>query len=72
MPIYKVLRLVDAWVDYVADVEADSPAEAAELASDNEGDYVWEEQGVREFDARGFLALDAAGDEIDDTRVGHF
>ncbi len=72
MPIYKVLRLVDAWVDYVAEVEADSPEEAAELARENEGDYDWDEQGVREFDARGFLTLDASGDEIDSTRVGDF
>ena len=72
MPIYKVLRLVDAWVDYVAEVDADSAEEAAELARENEEDFDWEEQGIREFDARGFLTLDANGNEIESTRVGYF
>lgn len=72
MPIFKVLRVVDAWWDDVAEVEADDAKEAAELARYNEDDYVWEHQGVRTFDARGYITLDDKGDEIDGTQVGDF
>lgn len=70
MPIFKVRRRVDAYVDYVAEVEADTPVEAAELAYDDETAFEWEEEGPSEFDARLFITLDATGDEIDGTQVG--
>jgi hypothetical protein len=31
-----------------------------------------EEEGPVEFDARGYIALDDRGDEIDGTQVGYF
>jgi hypothetical protein len=72
MPIFTVLRRVDASVDYVADIEADTPEEAAELASDDESGYQWTEQGPVEFDDRLFVTLDKDGDPIDETQVGDF
>ena len=70
MAIFKVRRRDDAYVDYVAEVEADSPQEAAELANDNEDEFAWEEEGPCEFDARQFITLDDEGFEIDGTQVG--
>ena len=72
VPKFTVRRRIDAYVDYVASVEADTPAEAAEIARDNEGDFKWEEEGPCEFDARGFVTLNAKGYEIDGTQVGYF
>jgi hypothetical protein len=70
MPMFTVRRRVDAYVDYVAEVEADSASEAAELANDDESQFQWEEEGPCEFDARLFVTLDANGHEIDGTQVG--
>jgi hypothetical protein len=70
MPRFTVRRRVDAYVDYVAEVEAATPQEAAELANDNESAFDCEEEGPCEFDARMFIALDADGAEIDGTQVG--
>jgi hypothetical protein len=70
MAMFKVRRRVDAYVDYVAKVEAGSPKEAAELASDDETAFTWEEEGPCEFDARIFITLDADGSEIDGTECG--
>ncbi len=70
MPLFKVRRRVDAYVDYVAHVFADTPHDAAELASEIDGDLQWEEEGPCEFDARQFVTLDADGFEIDGTQVG--
>ena len=72
MPTFQVLRRVDAFVDYVAEVEADTPAEAAELAQDNEDDYDWRERGECQFDARLFVTLDDKGSEIAATQVGDY
>ncbi|HTX50052.1 MAG TPA: hypothetical protein VME40_11765 [Caulobacteraceae bacterium] len=72
MPKFKVLRRVDAYLDSVAEVEADDAEEAAMLAENNEGDYEWEELGPVGFDARGFVTLDRRGAEIDRTRTGYF
>ena len=72
MPTFKVLRRVDAWVNSVATIHATSAQEAAELAEWDEGSYKWQELGVSAFDARGFVALDENGDEIEDSRVGDF
>jgi hypothetical protein len=61
---------VDAYVDYVAEIEAASAEEAAEIARDEEGNYDWEEEGPCEFDARQFVTLDSQGSEIDGTQCG--
>ena len=70
MQTFKVRRRVDAYVDYVAEVEADDPQEAAELARDGEGAFEWEEEGPCEFDTRMFVALGPDGSEIDGTECG--
>ncbi|HEV2363688.1 MAG TPA: hypothetical protein VGS12_05755 [Caulobacteraceae bacterium] len=72
MPKFRVLRRVDAYVDYVAEVEAEHVVEAAELARDDPDKYEWEELGAVEFDARGYVTLNGDGDEIDKTRCGDF
>ena len=70
MPTFTVLCRIDAYADYVAEVEAGSAAEAAELARENHGDYKWEHDQTAEFDARFYVTLGADGDEIDATHVG--
>jgi hypothetical protein len=72
MPTFKVLCRIDAFADYVAEVEADSAEDAAELARDNHGDYRWEYEQTAEFDDRTYVTLDANGDEIEGTQVGDF
>jgi len=70
MPKFKVLRQVDAYVNYTAIVEATSVVEAAELARANEDEYRWTQDSVSEFDARAFVTLDPKGYEIGRTRCG--
>jgi hypothetical protein len=70
MPIFNVLCRIDAYADYVAEVEADDAEEAAQLASDNHDDYDWKHDGNAEFDDRFYVTLDANGDEIEATRTG--
>jgi len=72
MPTFEVKRRVDAYIDYVAEVEADTPEEAAELAREDEGSYKWEAFGEAEFDARIFITLDKNGQEIGSTQCGDF
>ena len=72
MPTFTVLCRIDAFADYTAEVEADTAEEAAELADENHGDYVWKLDGVAEFDDRTYVTLDADGVEIDSTQVGDF
>ena len=72
MPTFTVLRRVDAFVDYTAAVEADTPEEAAELAHEDESSYQWQEAGPVEFDDRLFVTLDKDGEEIEATQVGDF
>ncbi|WP_430424471.1 hypothetical protein [Phenylobacterium sp.] len=69
MPTYTVRRRVDAYVDYLAHVEADNPVEAAALAEEQDGDLPWLPDGVCEFDDRIFITLDAIGAEIAETEV---
>lgn len=69
MPLYTVRRRVDAFVDYLVEVEAEGPAEAAELAAQEDRDLAWRPEDVCEFDDRIFIALSADGDEIADTEV---
>jgi hypothetical protein len=72
MPKFTVLCRVDAYVDYIAEVEAANAEDAAELARENSRAYKWEERGPVEFDACGYVTLNAKGHEIDHTRVGYF
>ena len=70
MPTFTVLCRIDAYADYVAEVEAEDAAEAAELAREDHSGYKWEHDQTAEFDARFYVTLDADGDEIDATHVG--
>lgn len=70
MPVFTVLSRVDAYVDYVAEVEADSAEEAADLAYYGDASVRWEQCGVTEFDARRVVTLDDDGEEIEDTARG--
>jgi len=70
MPKYEVLCRRDAFVDYVAEIEADTPEEASKLANSPFSDLEWEERGIVEFDAALFVTLDADGNEIEGTETG--
>ena len=52
MPTFTVLCRIDAYADYIAEVEADDAEEAAELARYNHDDYKWEHDQTAEFDDR--------------------
>lgn len=71
MAKFQVLCRVDAFIDYIAEVEADDAEEAAYLAK--EGPQLeWERQGEAEFDARLFVTLDENGDPIESSQCGDF
>ena len=70
MPVFLVLSRVDAYVGYVAEIEADTAEEAVDIAYDGGPGVVWSEQGVVEFDARRVVALDDDGEEIESTARG--
>jgi len=72
MPSFRVLRRVDAFVDYLAEVEASSANEAAARAYDDETRFEWKQLSVAQFDARIFVAVDENGSEIDATQRGDF
>jgi hypothetical protein len=72
MPTFRVLRRVDAFVDYVAEIEADSADKAVAKADADESRFKWQREGVHQFDARLFVALDENGDEIESTQRGDF
>jgi hypothetical protein len=72
MPTFTVLCRIDAYADYIAEVEAVDAEEAAESARDNHDDYKWEHDHTEEFDDRFYVTLDAEGGEIESTRVGDF
>ncbi len=69
MQRFTVLCRIDAWADYVAEVEAETAEEAAALASEHHGDYVWEHSYTQEFDARRYVTLDDDGREIESTAI---
>jgi hypothetical protein len=69
---FEVLCRIDAYADYVAEVEAEDAEEAAQLASDNPADYKWVHHQTQEFDARLYVTLDSDGNEIEETQVGDF
>ena len=70
MAKFQVLRVVDAYVRYTAEVEADNPTDAAEKARKSEDDYQWEHDSTSEYDARFFVTLDDEGNEIENTQTG--
>lgn len=70
MPKFEVLSRVDAFVDYLAEVEAETPEQAVELAYFGAPGIVWEHYGVVEFDARRVVALDEDGLAIESTARG--
>ncbi|MBV9993872.1 MAG: hypothetical protein JO127_01540 [Caulobacteraceae bacterium] len=72
MPTFTVLCRIDAFADYVAQVDADTAEEAAKLAREDHNHYSWEHDQTAEFDARLYVTLDAEGNEIEATQVGDF
>ena len=72
MRVFTVRRRVDAYVDYVARVKANTAKRAAALAAADESAFDWQEEGPCEFDARLFITLDADGNEIEATEVSDF
>jgi hypothetical protein len=72
MPVFKVLCRKDAFIDYVAEVDAEDADEAAALASDDPDSYEWDRDGEQEFDAACFVTLDPKGVEIEGTERGAF
>lgn len=70
MPKFTVLSRVDAYVDYVAEVEAEDADAAAMFAYYDGSGLKWEPYGTVEFDARRVVTLDENGDEIEETRCG--
>ena len=72
MRVFTVRRRVDAYVDYVARVRANTPKRAAQLAAEDEAAFDWQKDGACEFDARLFITLDAEGNEIEATEVRDF
>jgi hypothetical protein len=72
MPTFQVLRRVDAFVDYVADVEAATADQAAAMADADETRFKWKRVSIAQFDARLFVALDENGDELESTQRGDF
>jgi hypothetical protein len=69
---FTVLCRLDAWSHYVAQVDAQTAEEAARRACDNHRGYKWLHDGTHEFDARGYVTLDADGIEIESTKIGDF
>jgi len=72
MPKFTVVCRIDAYADYVAEVEADSAEDAAELARESHQNYTWESDGTQEFGDRIYMTLDANGNAIERTKVGDF
>lgn len=72
MPTFKVLKRVEAYVDYHIDVEADDAKSAAEYATAEDEELDWQQSDTTEFEESRIVALDAEGKEIDDTAYGDF
>jgi hypothetical protein len=72
VPKFTILSRKDAFVDYLAEVEADTPQAAVDLAYWGGLEIEWKERGVVEFDAVHMVALDDEGQEIESTAQGDF
>lgn len=70
MPRFTVLCRQDAYVDYIARVDADTPEEAARTAYEDFEEQSWVKRDVVEFDAALFVTLDDDGREIVGTECG--
>lgn len=69
MPKFRVLRRVDAWIDYVTEVEAESPGDAALVAARMDSASAWTRVGEAEFWNAHFATLDKHGLELSETVV---
>jgi hypothetical protein len=67
MPTFSVLRRVDAWIDYIAEIEAKTAEDAAIIASDQNDRLSWRRVGEEEFWNARYAALDEGGEEISET-----
>ena len=72
MPKFVVLSRRDAFIDYVAEVEASNAQAAVNFAYEAGPELKWEKRGVVEFDARRVVALDENGVQIESTARGDF
>lgn len=72
MPKFKVVRAVDAFALYEAEIEAGTEIEAAAIARANDDNIPWADIGITTFDARGFVTLAEDGSPIGKSRVGDF
>lgn len=70
MPKFTILCRVDAYVDYVAEVEAEFVEAAVDLAYDGDPSVTWDELGIVQFDARRVVALDNEGWEMEESARG--
>jgi hypothetical protein len=70
MPVFRVLKRVDAYVVYEADIQAEDAKEAAEFAYDDDPEIAWREMDTVQFDASHVVTLDDEGNEIDETKWG--
>jgi hypothetical protein len=67
MPKFTVVRRVEAFVDYVAEVEADNAEQAAEIADQDEEKLEWTLDETFMLDDKLFVTLDGDGNEIPET-----
>lgn len=72
MPRFRVRRQQDAFVEYVAEVEAPDAQAAADAAYEHPDQYKWEREGVSQYDACRVVALDDDDQEIESTVRGKF
>lgn len=72
MPKFRVLSRVDAFVDYVAEVEAEDAQAAADIAYEGVQKVIWKKRDVIEFDARRVVTLDSGNEEMEATARGDF
>ncbi len=64
MAKFTVFKLVDAYVKYYAEVEADTAEEARDIAKDYTLETQWEAGDTIEFDDAKFGVEDEDGDEV--------
>ena len=72
MPVFTVLRRVDAFIDYTTQIDAANAKDAAEFARRNADRLSWKADGEHEFDAQTFITRDSTGNEIADSECGDF
>ncbi|GLK51538.1 MAG: hypothetical protein CMH94_07425 [Oceanicaulis sp.] len=65
MPTFRVRKQVDAYVNYVAFIDAPDAETAVDWAYDDGGSYDWERDGVTEFDDVRVAVIDNSGDEVE-------